>query len=82
MALINGMDAKLTTQDKVKNLGKDFQILQNSITFSFKKKDLGIDDTIKRETKAFIFSNSNLGKTVNHNQKFFYHIIIIIKLNI
>ena len=46
MDLINEMDSKLTPQDKVKNFGKAFSILQNSITFCSGKNELGIDDTI------------------------------------
>ena len=46
MDLINDMDNKLTPLDKIKNFGKAFSILQNSITFCSGKKDLGIDDTI------------------------------------
>ena len=46
MVLIDEMDVKLTPADKVKNFGKAFAILQNSITFCSGKNDLGIDDTI------------------------------------
>ena len=46
MILINEMDEKLTPADKVKNFGKAFAILQNSITFCSGKNELGIDDTI------------------------------------
>jgi hypothetical protein len=46
MYLINEMDYKLTPAEKVKNFGKAFSILQNSITFCSGKNDLGIDDTI------------------------------------
>ena len=46
MDLINDMDNKLTPLDKIKNFGKAFSILQNSITFCSGKKELGIDDTI------------------------------------
>jgi hypothetical protein len=65
MDLINEMDAKLTPQDKVKNFGKAFSILQNSITFCSGKNDLGIDDTISsliyimlKSKPKNIFSNS------------------------
>ena len=65
MDLINEMDAKLTPQDKVKNFGKAFSILQNSITFCSGKNDLGIDDTITsliyvmlKSKPKNIFSNS------------------------
>ena len=65
MQLINEMDAKLTPADKVKNFGKAFSILQNSITFSSGKNDLGIDDTITtliyvilKSKPKNIFSNS------------------------
>jgi hypothetical protein len=44
--LIKEMDNKFTPSDKVKNFGKAFSILQNSITFCSGKNDLGIDDTI------------------------------------
>jgi hypothetical protein len=46
MNLIEEMDNKFTPSDKVKNFGKAFGILQNSITFCSGKNDLGIDDTI------------------------------------
>ena len=46
MLLIREMDEKFTPQDKIKNFGKAFAILQNSITFSSGKNELGIDDTI------------------------------------
>ena len=65
MDLINEMDYKLTPQDKVKNFGKAFSILQNSITFCSGKNDLGIDDTISsliyimlKSKPKNIFSNS------------------------
>ena len=65
MDLINDMDYKLTPQDKVKNFGKAFSILQNSITFCSGKNDLGIDDTISsliyillKSKPKNIFSNS------------------------
>ena len=65
MDLINEMDYKLTPQDKVKNFGKAFAILQNSITFCSGKNDLGIDDTISsliyvmlKSKPKNIFSNS------------------------
>ena len=65
MDLINEMDSKLTPQDKVKNFGKAFSILQNSITFCSGKNDLGIDDTISsliyvmlKSKPKNIFSNS------------------------
>ena len=65
MNLINDMDNKLTPQDKVKNFGKGFSILQNSITFCSGKNDLGIDDTISsliyvllKAKPKNIFSNS------------------------
>ena len=65
MDLINEMDDKLTPQDKVKNFGKAFSILQNSITFCSGKNDLGIDDTISsliyvvlKSKPKNIFSNS------------------------
>ena len=65
MELIRDMDTKLTPADKVKNFGKAFDILQNSITFSSGKKDLGIDDTITtliyvilKSKPRNIFSNS------------------------
>ena len=44
--LIKEMDNKFTPSDKIKNFGKAFSILQNSITFCSGKNDLGIDDTI------------------------------------
>ena len=44
--LIKEMDNKFTPSDKIKNFGKAFAILQNSITFCSGKNDLGIDDTI------------------------------------
>ena len=46
IAYIKDMDDKLTPADKVKNFGKAFAILSNSITFSSGKDELGIDDTI------------------------------------
>ena len=46
MSLIEEMDNKFTPEDKVKNFGKAFAIVQNSITFCSGKNDLGIDDTI------------------------------------
>ena len=65
MNLIVEMDEKLTPADKVKNFGKAFAILQNSITFSSGKNDLGIDDTIStliyvilKSKPKNIFSNS------------------------
>ena len=65
MNLIVEMDEKLTPADKVKNFGKAFGILQNSITFSSGKNDLGIDDTIStliyvmlKSKPKNIFSNS------------------------
>ena len=65
MDLINEMDYKLTPQDKVKNFGKAFSILQNSITFCSGKNELGIDDTISsliyvmlKSKPKNIFSNS------------------------
>ena len=65
MDLINEMDYKLTPQDKVKNFGKAFSILQNSITFCSGKNDLGIDDTLSsliyillKSKPKNIFSNS------------------------
>ena len=65
MALIVEMDEKYTPADKVKNFGKAFGILQNSITFSSGKNDLGIDDTITtliyvilKSKPKNIFSNS------------------------
>ena len=65
MLLIEEMDEKLTPADKVKNFGKAFGILQNSITFSSGKNDLGIDDTISiliyvilKSKPKNIFSNS------------------------
>jgi len=63
--LIIEMDSKLTPQDKVKNFGKAFGILQNSITFCSGKNELGIDDTITtliyvilKSKPKNIFSNS------------------------
>ena len=63
--LIIEMDSKLTPQDKVKNFGKAFAILQNSITFCSGKSELGIDDTITsliyvilKSKPKNIFSNS------------------------
>ena len=65
MVLIDEMDEKLTPADKVKNFGKAFAILQNSITFCSGKNDLGIDDTIStliyvilKSKPKNIFSNS------------------------
>lgn len=65
MDLINEMDYKLTPTEKVKNFGKAFSILQNSITFCSGKNDLGIDDTISsliyvilKSKPKNIFSNS------------------------
>jgi hypothetical protein len=65
MYLINEMDYKLTPTEKVKNFGKAFAILQNSITFCSGKNDLGIDDTISsliyvilKSKPKNIFSNS------------------------
>ena len=65
MVLIDEMDEKLTPADKVKNFGKAFGILQNSITFCSGKNDLGIDDTIStliyvilKSKPKNIFSNS------------------------
>ena len=65
MDLINEMDYKLTPTEKVKNFGKAFAILQNSITFCSGKNDLGIDDTISsliyvilKSKPKNIFSNS------------------------
>ena len=65
MVLIDEMDIKLTPADKVKNFGKAFSILQNSITFCSGKNDLGIDDTISiliyvilKSKPKNIFSNS------------------------
>ena len=65
MVLINEMDEKLTPADKVKNFGKAFSILQNSISFCSGKNDLGIDDTISsliyvllKSKPKNIFSNS------------------------
>ena len=65
MILIEEMDSKLTPADKIKNFGKAFAILQNSITFSSGKNDLGIDDTIStliyvmlKAKPKNIFSNS------------------------
>ena len=65
MILINEMDDKLTPSDKIKNFGKAFSILQNSITFCSGKNDLGIDDTISsliyvilKSKPKNIFSNS------------------------
>ena len=65
MVLIDEMDLKLTPADKVKNFGKAFGILQNSITFCSGKNDLGIDDTIStliyvilKSKPKNIFSNS------------------------
>ena len=65
MVLIDEMDAKLTPADKVKNFGKAFGILQNSITFCSGKNELGIDDTIStliyvilKSKPKNIFSNS------------------------
>ena len=65
MVLIDEMDEKLTPADKVKNFGKAFAILQNSITFCSGKNELGIDDTIStliyvilKSKPKNIFSNS------------------------
>ena len=65
MDLIEEMDKKFTPADKVKNFGKAFSILQNSITFCSGKNDLGIDDTISsliyvllKSKPRNIFSNS------------------------
>ena len=65
MILIDEMDEKLTPAEKVKNFGKAFGILQNSITFCSGKNDLGIDDTIStliyvvlKAKPKNIFSNS------------------------
>ena len=47
MYYINDMDNKCTPSEKIKCMGKAFNILQNSITFSTGKNELGVDDTIK-----------------------------------
>ena len=47
MYYINEMDNKCTPSEKIKCMGKAFNILQNSITFSTGKNELGVDDTIK-----------------------------------
>lgn len=47
MYYINEMDNKCTPFEKIKCMGKAFNILQNSITFSTGKNELGVDDTIK-----------------------------------
>ena len=47
MYYINDMDNKYTPSEKIKCMGKAFNILQNSITFSTGKNELGVDDTIK-----------------------------------
>ena len=47
MYYINEMDNKCTPSEKIKCMGKSFNILQNSITFSTGKNELGVDDTIK-----------------------------------
>jgi hypothetical protein len=66
MDLINEMDSKLTPQDKVKNFGKAFSILQNSITFCSGKKELGIDDTIS--TLIYVVLKSKPKNIVSNSQ--------------
>ena len=60
------MDSKLTPQDKVKNFGKAFSILQNSITFCSGKKELGIDDTIS--TLIYVVLKSKPKNIVSNSQ--------------
>ena len=86
MILIDEMDEKLNPADKVKNFGKAFGILQNSITFCSGKNALGIDDTIstliyvvlKAKSKN-IFSNSKYCQLLlnpyyqRNNMVFYYH---------
>ena len=67
MVLINEMDTKLTPQDKVKNFGKAFAILQNSITFCSGKNELGIDDTIS--TLIYVVLKSS-PKNISSNSKY------------
>ena len=67
MVLINEMDSKLTPQDKIKNFGKAFAILQNSITFCSGKNELGIDDTIT--TLIYVMLKSK-PKNISSNSKY------------